>query len=388
MTELRGRLLDGYGKLVGSGLRLEDGVVAEIFPVEEEVKGWVTPGFIDIHCHGGGGASFPDNPTPERVDIAVEAHRAMGTTAMMASTVSLLDTLPPIKGLAQACDEGKLVGIHLEGPYISQEKCGAQNPDAIRMPDLDELRSWLEAGRGWIKTMTIAPEVDDALAAAKLLLDYGAVPSWGHTSANEVQTRELIEATTAYAKEIGFTKPPQTATHLFNAMPPLAHRSPGPVRELIAAARRGEAVVELVADTVHVHPDLVSDVVTFVQQANPLGVVFVTDAMEGAGMPDGQYILGGQEVDIVDGVARLSRNGAIAGGTARVAEEVQRMVGGGYLQMPAAVCCGVGAPAHAVGLTQADPGVTLEWKVGEPANAVVFTEDLQVTTIVREGVTR
>lgn len=388
MIELRGRLLNGYGKIVGSGVRLEDGVVAEVFPVEEGVEGWVTPGFIDVHCHGGGGASFPDDPSAEGVDKAVEAHRSFGTTALIASTVSLIDTLTPIKGLAQACEEGKLVGIHLEGPYISPAKCGAQNPAAIRMPDLDELRGWLEAGKGWIKTMTIAPEVDNAIEAAQLLLDYGAVPSWGHTSADEEQTRAVIEATSAYAAKIGFAKPPQMATHLFNAMPPLGHRAPGPVRELMAAARRGEAVVELVADTVHVHPDLVADVVTFIQRENPLGVVFVTDAMEGAGMPDGKYVLGGQDVDIVDGVARLSRNGAIAGGTARVAEEVQRMVRGGYLDMEAAVRCGVGAPAHAVGLTQADPGVTLEWKVGEPANAVVFTEDLEVTTIVREGVAR
>ncbi|QOR48185.1 amidohydrolase family protein [Trueperella pecoris] len=385
MTELRGKLLDGYGQLVGSGLKIEDGVIVEIFPADDSVEGWVTPGFIDVHCHGGGGASFPDDPSARGVDTAVEAHRSMGTTAMIASTVSLIDTLTPIKGLAEACDEGKLVGIHLEGPYISPAKCGAQNPAAIRMPDLEELRQWLEGGRGWIKTMTIAPEVDDALAAAKLLLDYGAVPSWGHTSATEEQTRELLEATAAYAKDINFPKPPQTATHLFNAMPPLGHRNPGPVRELMAAARRGEAVVELVADTVHVHPDLVADVVTFVQEANPLGVVFVTDAMEGAGMPDGKYVLGGQDVDIVDGVARLSRNGAIAGGTARVAEEVQRMVRGGYLAMSAAVCCGVGAAANAVGLTQQTPGVTLEWKVGDRANAVAFTEDLEITTIVREG---
>lgn len=128
------------------------------------------------------------------------------------------------------------------------------------------------------------------------------------------------------------------------------------MRELHAAAwRRGEAVVELVADTVHVHLDLVADVVNFVQQTNPLGVVFVTDAMEGAGMPDGQYILAARRSTSSTAWLRLSRNGAIAGGTARVAEEVQRMVGGGYLQMPAAVCCGVGAPAHAVGADTSRP---------------------------------
>lgn len=384
---LRGKLLDGYGKLVGSGLRIEDGKVAEIFDVDPDVTGWITPGFVDVHCHGGGGSSFPDDPSPEGVDRAVGAHRSMGTTAMMASTVSLVDTLPPIEGLTQACEEGKLAGIHLEGPYISPHKAGAQNPSAIRNPDLDELREWLEAGKGWIKTMTIAPEVDNAIPAMKMLLDCGAVPSWGHTNADLEETRKVAQATAEYAAEIGFTKPPQMATHLFNAMPPIGHRAPGPVRELVASARREECVVELVADLVHVHPDLVHDVVQYVGETNPLGVVFVTDAMEGAGMPDGQYVLGGQDINIVDGTARLVRGGAIAGGTSRIAEQVQRMVRGGHLSMESAVRCAVAAPVASVGFDETTPGVTLEWTVGAAPNVVVMNEDLEIEQVIREGET-
>lgn len=382
---VRGKLLDGHGKLVGSGLRIEDGRVAEIFDVEPDVTGWITPGFIDIHCHGGGGSSFPDNPSPEGVGQAVDAHRALGTTALMASTVSLIDTLPSIEGLAQACEEGMLAGIHLEGPYISPHKAGAQNPVAIRHPDLDELREWLEAGKGWIKMMTIAPEVDNAIPAMKMLLDYGAVPSWGHTNADLEKTRTVVKATAEYAAEIGWTKPPQMATHLFNAMPPVGHRAPGPVRELVAAAKRGECTVELVADLVHVHPDLVHDVVEYVGASNPHGVVFVTDAMEGAGMADGQYVLGGQSVNIVEGTARLVRGGAIAGGTSRIAEQVQRTVRGGYLSMEDAVRCTVAAPAAAVGFDDSTPGVTLEWLVGAAPNVVVMNDDLDVERVIREG---
>lgn len=383
-TELTGKLLDGWGRLVGSGLRIEGGVITEILPAKD-VPGWITPGFIDTHCHGGGGSSFPDDPSLEGIEKAISAHRELGTTAMFASTVSLIDPRPAIAGLVAGCEAGMLAGIHLEGPYISPHKCGAQNPAAVRNPDLDELREWLELGKGWIKSMTIAPEVPGALAAAKLLLDYGAVPSWGHTLAHTGVTAELLEQTAQYAQSIGFDRVPQLATHLFNAMPALGHREPGPVRELIAGAKAGKVVVEMVADTVHVHPDLVHDVVDYVTSGDELGVIFVTDAMEGAGMPDGRYVLGSLAVDISDGIARLVRGGAIAGGTARLAEEVKRLVSGGHMDMGPAVRACVAAPAKAVGLDESVPGVTLEWKVGQRPNAVVFSEDLEVNQVLREG---
>ncbi|VEI13737.1 N-acetylglucosamine-6-phosphate deacetylase [Trueperella bialowiezensis] len=382
---IRGKLLDGDGRLVGSGLEIADGKVVRVLDPDPSVTGWITPGFIDIHCHGGGGSSFPDDPSLAGVKQAVDAHRQMGTTAMLASTVSLVDTIPAIDGLATACDEGLLQGIHLEGPYISPHKAGAQNPEAIREPDLDELRQWLETGRGWIKTMTIAPEVAGAVEAAKLLHEYGAVPSWGHTNAKLEATRKVLKESTAHGVHIGLKVPAQTATHLFNAMPPLGHRAPGPVRELVAAAKQGTCVVELIADSVHVHPDLVHDVVEYVGESNPYGVVFVTDAMEGAGMPDGEYVLGGQGVKIVDGTARLVRGGAIAGGTSRMAEQVQRMVGGGYVSMEDAVRCCVGAPARAVGFSEDTPGVTLTWRPGATVNAVVMNDALDVEQVIREG---
>lgn len=383
--ELTGKLLDGWGRVVGSGIRTDDdGVITEILP-PAEVSGWITPGFIDTHCHGGGGASFPDNPSMEGIETATGVHRALGTTAMFASTVSMVDPREAIKGLVKGCEAGLLAGIHMEGPYISPHKTGAQNPAAVRNPDLDELREWLELGKGWIKSMTIAPEVEGALKAAQMLLDHGAVPSWGHTSANLDSTRYVVERTWEYAQEINFPRMPQLATHLFNAMPPLAHREPGPVRELIAAARAGKVAVEMVADTVHVHPDLVHDVVEYVSEANELGVLFVTDAMEGAGMPDGDYVLGSLAVKIVNGVARLAEGGNIAGGTARLSEEVQRLVRGGHLDLESAVRACVAAPATALGLTNDTAGVTLEWQVGSKPNAVVFNDDLELETVVREG---
>ncbi|MFC5369750.1 N-acetylglucosamine-6-phosphate deacetylase [Arcanobacterium bovis] len=388
MTRIEGRLLDGFGRLVGSGIVLDDdGVLTEVLPVRDDVRGWVTPGFLDIHNHGGGGASFPDDTDDEGIAAAIAAHQEMGTSGLLASLVSMIDPLPAIEALVPWCERGQLLGIHLEGPYISPHKCGAQNPAAVREPDLAELRTWLEAGEGWIRTMTIAPEVAGAQAAAELLLDYGAVPSWGHTSALGAQALERLRETAESGRARGFGRPPQTATHLFNAMPPLAHREPGPVREFIQAARRGECVVELVADGVHLHPDLVSDVTSYVGASDQgeLGVVFVTDAMAGAGMPDGSYELGSLPVTIADGVARLTRGGAIAGGTARLSEEIKRMVTAGAVTMEQAVRACVAAPAVALGVDDSTAGVTLEWRVGSKPSVVCFDEALDVGEVWREG---
>lgn len=391
MKKFVGKVLNAQGQVVAGGLVLEDtGVISELLPVNQEVEvntGWIIPGLLDIHCHGGGGVSFPDNPSDVEIQRAITAHRLRGTTGLVASLVSLLDPIPVIKSLVPWCEKGELLGIHLEGPYISPHKCGAQNPVAVRNPDLAELRSWLEAGQGWIKTMTIAPEVPQAFEAAKLLLDFGALPSWGHTSADSVQTATVLAATVKYAKEIGFEGVPQTATHLFNAMPPLAHREPGPVRELIQSARRGECVVELVADGVHLHRNLVGDVTEYVGTASGgAGVAYVTDAMAGAGMPDGDYVLGGLPVEIAQGVARLVQGGAIAGGTARLIDTIVGNVRAGVVDLTQAVAATVWAPAQVLRVNNTTMGVTLDFQLGEKPNFLVLNSELELLTVIREGV--
>ncbi|MDO5025466.1 MAG: amidohydrolase family protein [Trueperella sp.] len=384
--QLNGTVLNGYGAVVGSGLVLDDaGALVEVLPVAAGTvadSAWITPGLIDVHCHGGGGASFPDDARPAQIAQAVAAHRQLGTTAVVASTVSMADPMPVITELAAACDRGELAGIHLEGPFISAARTGAQDPKAVSAVDLEKLRSWLVAGRGWIKTVTLAPELTEALAAARLLLDMGAIPSWGHTDATALQMRTALAETASYARQIGWSGVCQTATHLFNAMPPLSHRAPGPVRELLHAARRGEVVVELIADTVHLHPDVVADVAQLVGDG---AYVLVSDAMAGAGMPDGNYVLGGLPVEIIGGMAHLEKTGALAGGTARLAEEIARMVRGGSLTLAQAVRACVATPAAVLHATAALPGVTLDFQVGEPVNAVVFTAQLEVAQVWRAG---
>ncbi|MCI5825639.1 MAG: amidohydrolase family protein [Arcanobacterium sp.] len=391
MSSYRGKVLNGYGELIGWGVDLDNaGAVVEVTPVgpagEPAPEGWIIPGLIDIHCHGGGGASFPDAAGVEEVHTAIAAHRTLGTTAMLASLVSMIDPLPQIELLVPFCERGELLGIHLEGPYVSLAHVGAQNPAAVRDPDLNELRTWLEAGKGWIKTMTIAPELPRAREAAQLLLDYGAIPSWGHTNATMLQTRESTAATWHYAQQIHYPRVPQTATHLFNGMPLMAHREPGPVRELVQTARRGEAVVELIGDGAHVNLDLVGDVVNYVQSAGEgLGIVLITDAMAAAGLSDGFYELGGLPVVVKAGVATLAEGNSIAGGTSRLVEQLQRTVDAGALTLSQGVRAAVAAPAKALGLSAETPGVSVEFTVGELANLLVLNDSLEVQAVVREG---
>lgn len=394
-------VLDGWGRIIGSGVEVAaDGTVQRLLPapdaesadsaspdsarpnsassappaaVPDAPTRFLIPGLVDVHCHGGGGASFPNDIDPESIRTAARTHRERGTTALIASTVSLEDPTPAITALADACDEGVLVGIHLEGPFISPCKPGAQDPDAIRPISLDELQSWLEAGRGWIRTVTIAPELDNAVEAARLLLTNGAKPSWGHTNADGATVRAVIEQTTAIGDELGI-RPAQTATHLFNAMPPLLHRAPGPVRELLAASARGECVVELIADGVHLAPELVADVLAIDEQnsAGPGGAMLVTDAMAGAGMADGAYRLGALAVTIDGGVARLTEGGAIAGGTSRLSDQLPILAEQG-MDLGTIVNAVCAAPARALGLE-----VPLTFTVGEPFSGVLLDDQLQV----------
>ncbi len=389
MTLLEGTVLAADGSPLGEGLDIDNAgsiisIAREAASAGKSLKPaagrWIVPGLIDIHCHGGGGGSFPDAETPEAIEAAIGVHRKAGTTAMLASLVSMIDPLPAIEALVPWCEAGDLLGIHMEGPYISPGKCGAQNPEAVRPPDLAELESWLKAGKGRIRTMTIAPEVPQAMEAARLLARYGAMPSWGHTSADAAQTRVVLEQ--CAAEGIG-----QTATHLFNAMPAMSHRAPGPVREFLASARRGECVVELVADGVHVALDLVGDVVRWCEASEDgaLGYVFVTDAIAGAGLSDGGYVLGGLPVTMADGVAKLTGSDTIAGGSARLADEVARTVGHGSVCLSQAIRACVAGPAAVLGLSGSEPGVCLRFEPGTKLSCIVFDEELAVAEVWREG---
>ena len=210
----------------------------------------VVPGFVDMHVHGGGGGMFPTTDPAEiagATATAVDLHRRHGTTTMIASLVTAhpVELLAQVRGMAEQVRSGLVAGIHLEGPWLAAERCGAHELSALRDPDPDELDRILAAGDGTIRMVTLAPERTGGLAAIRRIVDAGAVAAVGHTEATYAQTLAAVDA--------GAT----VATHLFNAMRPVHHREPGPVLALMEDPR---VTLELITDGVHLHPALYREV--------------------------------------------------------------------------------------------------------------------------------
>ena len=274
------------GRLVVAGTKIAASAPAGAETID--VSGhWLVPGFVDLHNHGGGGASF--GGSAEDVLTAVATHRRHGTTTLVASTVTDdMDVLTGQAGLlSELAEQGEIAGIHFEGPFISPCRKGAHSEALLRHPDPAEVRKLLDAARGRAKMVTLAPELPGGLDAVRLLAEEGVIAAIGHTDATYEQTVEAIEA--------GAT----VATHLFNAMPPLGHRAPGPIAALLQDER---VTVELIDDGVHLHPAALQ--LAF-HHAGASRVAFITDAMDAAGSADGRYLLGPLEVEVAGGVARL-----------------------------------------------------------------------------------
>ena len=340
------------------------------------------PGLVDLHCHGGGGASFPDATDLATARTGIAEHLRHGTTSLVASlvTADASTLLARTALLAELADTGELAGIHLEGPFLSPARCGAQNPEAMTegLPGL--VRDVAVAARGHLVTMTVAPEVPGVLGSDGVVAElaaHGALPSFGHTDATAELTAEALGLAWSVLGGPGSRSRRPTVTHLFNGMPPLHHRRPGPVPACLAAAAGGRAVVELVSDGVHLAGEVVSMVFTLL---GPRSIVLVTDAMAAAGMPDGRYLLGGLEVRVDDGVARLVEGGAIAGGTAHMIDLVRECVRSG-VALHDAVTAASTTPAAVLGRT--DVGMLEE---GRRADVVVVDDRLDPLRVMRAGV--
>ena len=348
--------------------------------------GYLLPGLVDVHCHGGGGESFPNAESAEQAMVSVLEHRRFGTTSLVASCVTAApDVLRArTRVLAELCEDGELAGIHFEGPFVSVERCGAQDPTYIIDPDAALTRELIELGGGHVVTMTIAPEKpgitgDDGVNAA--LIEGGALPSFGHTDSEAAPVRAaLADAAARIAERLEMGQPVRaprsTATHLFNGMRPMHHRTPGPVPEFLAAAQRGECVLEMIGDGVHLSPAIVLDMFETLGRDN---VVLVTDAMAAAGMADGDYVLGSQSVTVADGVARLTEGGAIAGGTAHLIDVVRTTWHGGVDLVDAVYAASVqGAQI----LSDSSVGAL---RAGLWADVVVTDADLRPVSVLRRG---
>lgn len=327
----------------------------------EAVAGTLVPGYVDVHSHGGGGASFvTEDGDAARTVLA--AHRRLGVTTMVASLVTgtLPDLSRQVSCLAGLVESGELAGIHLEGPWLAAGYKGAHPLGLLRDPDGVDVASLLDAGRGAVRMVTLAPERPGALAAIRQLAGHGVVAAIGHTAADYDTCRAAIDA--------GATG----ATHLFNAMAPLRHRDPGPVLALWEDPR---VYLELIMDGVHVRPELVA----FVAASVPGRVVLVTDAMAAAGAGDGDYVLGELPVEVRGGVARIAGTDTIAGSTLTLDRAVANAVAAG-VPFARAVRAATQQPADYLGLP--DVGRIVP---GGRADLAVLDEDLAVTRVLHRG---
>ncbi|WP_328887782.1 N-acetylglucosamine-6-phosphate deacetylase [Streptomyces sp. NBC_00316] len=351
------------GRVIVDGTRIS-GSAPENARTVELAGHWVVPGFVDMHNHGGGGASFTSG-TVDEVLTGVRTHREHGTTTLVASTVTgEMDFLAQRAGvLSELVEQGDLAGIHFEGPFISPCRKGAHSEQLLRHPDPAEVRKLMDAARGTAKMFTLATELPGGLESVRMLAERGVIAAIGHTDATYEQTVEAIGA--------GAT----VATHLFNAMPPLAHREPGPIAALLEDER---ITVELINDGTHLHPAALE---LAYRHAGASRVALITDAMDAAGFGDGRYQLGPLAVDVTDGVARLVEGGSIAGSTLTLDTAFRRSVTLDRIPVEDVVESISANPARLLGLY--DRVGSLE--PGKDADLVVLDDDFVLKGVMRKG---
>ncbi|TGB03767.1 N-acetylglucosamine-6-phosphate deacetylase [Halobacillus salinus] len=287
--------------------RISDQIIKE--PTIDGGGATLLPGFIDVHIHGADGHDMMD-ATKEALDGITAKLPEEGTTSFLATTmtqsVENITRAVTNAGAYESTKGAELLGIHLEGPFISDKKAGAQPLEHILPPSLEQFQAWQDAANGQIKLVTLAPETEGALPFIEKVSSTGVVCSLGHSDASF--------ATASAAAEHGA----RHVTHLFNQMSGLHHREPG----LVGAAFMNPALmVEMIVDHIHVHPDAVR---LAYQNIGPERTMLITDAMRAKCLPSGTYDLGGQDVTVENGEARLE-DGTLAGSILKLNEAARNM---------------------------------------------------------------
>ncbi|QAY65123.1 N-acetylglucosamine-6-phosphate deacetylase [Paenibacillus protaetiae] len=337
-------------RIIQGNVLVQDGIITHIsadgeaavpahagWTVVDGQGGWLLPGFIDIHVHGGFGADFMDADAGS-YDAITRFHSSHGTTGMLATTVTASkEAIEQVLAAAHSYCSGNmpyaaLLGVHLEGPFISEKWPGAQNPAFIAEPNLEWLQQWISAYPGLIRMLTLAPEKKGALELISWLNEHGIAAAAGHTDANYEEI--------ARAADAGLTH----AVHTFNAMRGLHHREPGTAGAVLTDDR---IYAEIIADGEHVHPAAVR----LLASSKPADkLILITDAISAAGMPDGEYELGGLPVTLKDGAARLSGSGNLAGSSLTMMGAFRFMLDHTELTVPDVSRLASGNPAKRLGL--------------------------------------
>ena len=363
-----GRLVDASGErpgwvLADEGRVASIGTPAEALPEADrsvDATGRsVTPGFIDIHGHGAGGAHYQDGVDPALV--ALEAMRAHGTTRAVASFVtssidSIVDSIQTAREVMDR-DTG-LAGVHVEGPFLAPGRKGAHNRDLLRLPDRTSVDRLLEVAPGVVRQITIAPELPGALDAISRFVDAGVPVAVGHTECDYDVAREA------------FARGASLVTHAFNAMAPIQGRHPGVLGAAVAA---DHVTIEVIADGIHVHPASIA----LLFAAAPGRIALVTDAMAAAAAPPGRYQLGELDIDVADGRAVVAGTDTLAGSTLTPDRALRTVVHDCGIPVHDAIAAFTTTPARAIG--EPDPAVLAP---GARADLAVLDADLFVTEVI------
>ena len=368
-----GRVVTGDGVLDDAWVQVDEGAIVAVAerrpaadaPVIDLDGAWLLPGYIDLHVHGGGGHSVA--ASPQAMEAAVAFHRTRGTTATLVSLVTApVDELVVQAGWVAALTRrgptarGCVLGAHLEGPFLSPRRRGAQNAAHMIEPDLEVLDRLIAAGEGELRMMTLAPELDGALGMIPRLRENGIIAAIGHSDATYEQAKEAIAAGANHA------------THLFNGMGPLHHRSPG----LVGAALEAGIASELINDGRHLHPAVISLVCGLIDCP-----VLITDAIDAAGVGDGTFDLGGLAVHVRDGEARLASTRSLAGSTLTMDDALRRAVRDSGLPIERAAAAAATNPARVLGLQDRLGSIA----PGRRADLVVLDDELQVERVMAAG---
>lgn len=358
------------GRFVRGGFSVENGRFAHVLedvpgPAEDLDGALVIPGLVDIHVHGCAGADFSDGDYAGLVRMARYLARRGVTSFAPASMTLLYDALDKAfhaaarlhrEGLA---DGARLMGIQMEGPFLSREKRGSQNPAYLRLPDWDRFLRLYDAAEGLLRIVDVAPELPGAVEFTRRASEKCRV-SVAHTAAGYDQAAAVFDAGATHL------------THLFNAMSGIHHRHPGPIG---AASERENVTAELICDGIHVHPSAVR----MAFRLFPGRICLISDALRCCGMADGSYSLGGQEILLSGGVARLT-GGAIAGSAADLYQCMRRAVSFG-IPREQAVWAATALPARVIG-RESETGAIAD---GRAADFVICGGELEPEAVYLGG---
>ena len=369
------RLFDQADSRQTTSVLIEDGIIGRVGQIDSaarcdnilDAKGrTIAPGFIDVHIQGAGGADILD-ATPEALKTISQTCARFGATSFLATTVFTPDQ--ENKHLAVAADYvgrdlagANLLGIHLEGPFISPQKKGMILPECISAPSLQLLEKIQNLANGRLKMMTIAPELPGSIPIIERLVSSGVVASFGHSNATYEQTLAGFDAGISHV------------THLFNAMPPLHHRSPGP---LIAIFQAESVTAQLICDGVHIHPSVLKLAFGLL---GPQRVIPITDGMRAIGLPDGKYFYNGIEYEARDGTARY-KDGTLIGTALGLSQLLQRLITFTGCPPDVAIKTVTENPARLLGIEKRKGFIA----PGKDADLILLDRDYSVKTTIVGG---